>query len=552
MLMAMIDTSIVLIALPDIFKGIHINPLEPGNTFYLLWMILGFMIVTAVLVVSLGRLGDMLGRVRMYNMGFVIYTFFSLLLSVTWMSGTAAGIWLVVMRLFQGVGAAFLIANSTAILTDAFPENQRGMAVGINQIAAIAGSFIGLILGGLLGPIEWRLVFIISVPIGVFGSIWSYMKLKEVPTTRDTHVDWSGNLTFALGLVALMVGITYGIQPYGGHVMGWSSPFVLLCLAVGVITLFFFARIETRSSDPMFRLSLFRIRAFSSGSIATLFSAIGRGGLMFTMVIWLQGIWLPLHGYNFSDTPLWAGIALLPLTGGFLVSGPICGFLSDKYGARIFTVGGMTGATISFLLLQFLPANFSYPIFGALLFLNGLSMGMFAAPNRAAIMNSLPKEHRGVGSGMASTFQNSGQVLSIGIFFSLMIIGLSRTLPHALYVGLTAQGISSSVAHHVATLPPVSTLFASFLGYNPMQHLLGAHVLSTLSPSARATILGRKFFPRMIEKAFVSGLHPALDFAAILCAAAAVTSWFRGSHAQRKDELSALEVDALGAPANAD
>ena len=552
MLMAMIDTSIVLIALPDIFKGIHINPLEPGNTFYLLWMILGFMIVTAVLVVSLGRLGDMLGRVRMYNMGFVIYTFFSLMLSITWMTGTAAGIWLVVMRLFQGVGAAFLIANSTAILTDAFPEHERGMAVGINQIAAIAGSFIGLILGGLLGPIEWRLVFIISVPIGVFGSIWSYMKLKEVPTRRDTRVDWSGNLTFALGLVALMVGITYGIQPYGGHVMGWSSPFVLLCLAVGIITLFFFARIETRSPDPMFRLSLFRIRAFTSGSVATLFSAIGRGGLMFTMVIWLQGIWLPLHGYNFSDTPLWAGIALLPLTAGFLVSGPLCGYLSDRYGARIFTVSGMTGATVSFLLLQFLPANFSYPIYGALLFLNGISFGMFAAPNRAAIMNSLPKEHRGVGSGMASTFQNSGQVLSIGIFFSLMIIGLSRTLPHALYVGLTAQGISSSVAHHVSTLPPVSTLFASFLGYNPMQHLLGAHVLSTLSPSARATVLGRKFFPKMIEKAFVSGLHPALDFAAILCGAAAVTSWFRGSHVKRTDELSALEVSALAAPANAD
>lgn len=549
--MAMIDTSIVLIALPDIFKGIHINPLEPGNTFYLLWMILGFMIVTAVLVVSLGRLGDMLGRVRMYNMGFVIYTFFSLLLSITWMSGTAAGIWLVVMRLFQGVGAAFLIANSTAILTDAFPENQRGMAVGINQIAAIAGSFIGLILGGLLGPIEWRLVFIISVPIGIFGSIWSYLKLKEVPIKRDTHIDWSGNLTFALGLVALMVGITYGIQPYGGHVMGWSSPFVLTCLVVGVITLFFFARIETRSPDPMFRLSLFRIRAFTAGSVAILLSAIGRGGLMFTMVIWLQGIWLPLHGYNFSETPLWAGIALLPLTAGFLAAGPLCGWLSDRYGARPFTVGGMSGATISFLLLQFLPADFSYPVYGALLFLNGVSMGMFAAPNRAAVMNSLPREHRGVGSGMASTFQNSGQVLSIGIFFSLMIIGLSRTLPSALYVGLTAQGVSSAVAHHVSSLPPVSTLFASFLGYNPMAHLLGAHVLSTLSPSARTTILGRKFFPKMIEKAFVSGLHPALDFAAILCAGAAVTSWFRGSHTLGKDELNALEV-GVGAPANAD
>ncbi|MGH3732093.1 MAG: MFS transporter [Acidimicrobiales bacterium] len=551
MLMAMIDTSIVLIALPDIFKGIHINPLEPGNTFYLLWMILGFMIVTAVLVVSLGRLGDMLGRVRMYNMGFVIYTFFSLLLSVTWMTGTAAGIWLVVMRLFQGVGAAFLIANSTAILADAFPENERGMAIGINQIAAIAGSFIGLILGGLLGPIEWRLVFIISVPIGIFGSVWSYMKLKEVPVKRDTHVDWSGNLTFALGLVALMVGITYGIQPYGGHVMGWTSPFVLSCLAIGIITLFLFSRIEMRSPDPMFRLSLFRIRAFTTGSIATLFSAVGRGGLMFTMVIWLQGIWLPLHGYNFSNTPLWAGIALLPLTGGFLVAGPVCGWLSDRYGARFFTVTGMTGAAASFLLLQFLPADFSYPVFGALLFLNGVSMGMFAAPNRASIMNSLPPQHRGVGSGMASTFQNSGQVLSIGIFFTLMIIGLSRTLPHALYVGLTAEGVSSAIAHQVATLPPVSTLFASFLGYNPMAHLLGAHVLSSLSPGARSTVLGRSFFPKIIEKAFVSGLHPALDFAAILCGAAALTSWMRGSSEVRTDEVSQLEV-GVGTPAHAD
>jgi MFS family permease len=493
----------------------------------------------------------MLGRVRMYNMGFVIYTFFSLMLSITWMSGSAAGIYLVVMRLFQGVGAAFLIANSTAILTDAFPEHERGMAVGINQIAAIAGSFIGLILGGLLGPIEWRLVFIISVPIGIFGTVWSYMKLKEVPTKHDTRVDWSGNLTFALGLIALMVGITYGIQPYGGHVMGWTSPFVLVCLALGIVTLVVFSRIEMRSPDPMFRLSLFRIRAFTSGSVATLFSAIGRGGLMFTMVIWLQGIWLPLHGYNFSDTPLWAGIALLPLTAGFLVAGPLCGWLSDRYGARPFTVGGMVGAALSFLLLQFLPADFSYPMFGALLFLNGLSMGAFAAPNRASIMNSLPAQHRGVGSGMNSTFQNSGQVLSIGIFFTLMIIGLSSTLPHALYVGLTAQGVSSAVAHHVASLPPVSTLFASFLGYNPMAHLLGAHVLSTLSPSARATVLGRKFFPKIIEKAFVSGLHPALDFAAVLCGLAAVASWMRGSHRLRADETSALEV-GIGAAANAD
>jgi MFS family permease len=528
MLMATIDASIVLIALPDIFKGININPLQPGNTFYLLWMILGFMIVTSVLVVSLGRLGDMLGRVRMYNLGFVIYTFFSLLLSITWMSGTAAALWLVIMRLFQGVGAAFLMANSTAILTDAFPEHERGMAIGINQIAAIAGTFIGLVLGGLLGPIQWRLIFIISVPIGLFGTVWAYLKLREVPTKRNTTIDWGGNLSFAVGLVALMVGITYGIQPYGGHVMGWTSPFVLGSLVVGVLTLFLFARIEINSPDPMFKLSLFKNRAFSTGSISTLLSAVGRGGLMFTMVIWLQGIWLPLHGYSFSNTPLWAGIALMPLTAGFLVAGPLCGYLSDKYGSRPFTVGGMLGAAASFLLLQTLPANFSYPEFGLILFLNGIAMGAFAAPNRASVMNSLPAQYRGVGSGMNSTFQNSGQVISIGIFFTLMIVGLSGTLPHALFTGLSNQGVAHATALRVSTLPPVTTLFASLLGYNPMVHLLGHQVLASLSPAARATVIGKTFFPKIIQRAFVSGLHPALDFATIVCLMAAAMSWLRG------------------------
>ncbi len=528
-LMATIDTSIVLIALPDIFKGIHIDPLQPGNTFYLLWMILGFMIVTSVLVVSLGRLGDMLGRVKMYNLGFVVYTFFSLLLSITWMSGTSAAIWLVVMRLFQGVGAAFLIANSTAILTDAFPEHQRGMAIGINQIAGISGMFIGLILGGLLGPIQWRLIFIISVPVGIFGSVWAYRKLREVPQRRDHHVDWNGNLSFAVGLVALMVAVTYGIQPYGGHVMGWTSPLVLGCFVVGLAALALFARIEAASPDPMFRLSLFHIRAFLYGSVSTLLAAIGRGGLMFTMVIWLQGIWLPLHGYSFTSTPLWAGIALLPLTGGFLLAGPLCGFLTDKYGSRPFTVGGMIGAAVSFFMLQFLPADFSYPTFGLLLFVNGLAMGAFSAPNRVSVMNSLPAEHRGVGSGMNSTFQNSGQVISIGIFFTLMIIGLSRTLPGALFTGLTHEGVAAATAQHVAHLPPVTTLFASFLGYNPMAHLLGHSVLASLSPKAHATVLGREFFPRIIQKAFAVGLHPALDFATAVCSLAAITSWLRGA-----------------------
>jgi len=543
-LMATIDISIMLIALPDIFRGIGIDPLLPRNSFYLLWMILSFMVVTSVLVVSLGRLGDMLGRVRMYNLGFAIYTLFSLFLSVTWMSGTSAAIWLVVMRIFQGVGAAFLIANSSAILTDAFPEDQRGMALGINQVAGISGSFIGLVLGGLLGPIQWRLIFLVSVPVGLFGTVWAYRKLKEIPRRIDTHIDWPGNATFALGLVAIMVGITYGIQPHGGHTMGWTSPTVLGALVLGVLLLVAFCFIETRSADPMFRLPLFRIRAFTAGSISSLLASVGRGGLMFMLIIWLQGIWLPLHGYDFSRTPLWAGIAMLPLTAGFLIAGPACGVLSDHFGSRPFATGGMLAAAGSFALLELLPVNFSYTAFGALLLLNGLSMGAFAAPNRAGVMNSLPIQHRGVGSGMNSTFQNSGQVLSIGIFFTLMIIGLSSSLPTSLYHGLVLQGVPAPAARSVANLPPVSTLFASFLGYNPMQHLLGARVIAGLSPAARAVVLGRGFFPAIISSPFRDGLHAACDFAVAACLFAAGSSSLRGGKYVYEDARGATPVSS--------
>jgi MFS family permease len=527
-LMATIDSSIMLIALPDIFRGIGINPLLPGNTFYLLWMILSFLVVSSVLVVSLGRLGDMYGRVKMYNLGFAVYTFFSLLLTITWMSGTAAALWLVIMRVFQGVGAAFLIANSSAILTDAFPEDERGMALGINQVAGISGSFIGLVLGGILGPIQWRLIFLVSVPIGLFATIWAYRSLREVAVRRHGTIDWPGNVTFAAGLIAVMVGITYGIQPYGGHTMGWTSPFVLGCLIGGASLLVAFCLIETRVADPMFRLSLFRIRAFSAGSLSTLLAGIGRGGLMFMLIIWLQGIWLPLHGYDFARTPLWAGIYMLPLTAGFLIAGPISGILSDHFGSRPFATGGMLAAAGSFALLELLPVNFPYLAFAALLLCNGLAMGAFAAPNRAGVMNSLPAQHRGVGSGMNSTFQNSAQVLSIGIFFTLMIIGLSSTLPGALYHGLISHGVPTAAARRAAGLPPVTTLFAAFLGYSPIQHLLGTPVLQHLSLANRTTLNGRGFFPSLISKPFQNGLHAAFDFAVLACLVAAGASWLRG------------------------
>jgi MFS family permease len=528
MLMATIDSSIVLIALPNIFRGIGIDPLEPGNTFYLLWMILGFLVVTSVLVVSLGRLGDIYGRVRVYNLGFAVFTFFSLMLSVTWMTGHAAGVWLIVMRVLQGVGAAMLMANSAAILTDVFPSTQRGMALGVNQAAAFSGVFIGLVLGGVLAPLNWRWIFLVSVPIGLVGTVLGYRELHETSPRRPARIDWPGNVTFALGLILVMVGITYGIEPYGHHVMGWTNPVVLGSIALGILLLALFCIIETRVTQPMFRLQLFRIRAFTSGVVASFLAALSRGGLMFMLIIWLQGIWLPLHGYAFSVTPLWAGIAMLPLTFGFLVAGPLSGILSDRYGPRPFATGGMLGTALCFALLELLPVDFPYWLFGGLLLLTGMCMAAFGSPNRAGVMNSLPPQHRGAGSGMNTTFQNSAQVLSIGVFFTLMIVGLMVSLPGHLLHGLVAHGVPTADARRASELSPVSTLFAAFLGYDPVRHLLGVHVLSQLPAAQQAELTGRSFFPGLIGSPFRAGLHAALDFGIVASLAAAGTSWLRG------------------------
>jgi len=527
-LMATINGSILLIALPDIFRGVGINPLEPGNTSLLLWLIMGYLVVTAVLVVTFGRLGDMFGRVKMYNAGFAVFSVFSVLLSVTWMHGTAGVLWLIVMRILQGVGGAMLMANSNAIITDAFPVEQRGLALGLNQVAGIAGSFLGLIIGGVLGPIDWRLVFLVSVPVGLFGTVWAYLKLHDTGVRQPAKSDWWGNLTFAVGLIAVLVGITYGIQPYAGYTMGWTNPVVLAAMGGGVLVLAIFCVVEAKVAEPMFELSLFRIRAFTAGNLASLLAGLGRGGLMFILIIWLQGIWLPQHGYSFTSTPLWAGIYMLPLTVGFLVVGPVSGWLSDRFGARSFATGGMVIAAVSFGWLALLPVNFSYWEFAVVLLLNGMGMGLFASPNRASIMNSLPPNRRGVGAGMSTTFQNAAMVLSIGIFFSLMISGLAQSLPQTMSTGLIAQGVPAADAMRVAALPPVAVLFASLLGYNPIQSLLGPAVLHQLPAGHAAYLTGRGFFPALISGPFSDGLTVAFGFAIAACIVAAIASWLRG------------------------
>ena len=559
-LMVMINQSILLISLPDIFRGIRLNPLAPGNTSYFLWVLMGFMLVTAVLVVSLGRIGDMYGRVRMYNLGFAVFTFFSVLLSVTFLQGHAGALWIIIMRLFQGVGGALLFANSSAILTDAFPSDERGKALGINGVAAVGGSFLGLILGGVLAPVEWRLVFLVSVPFGLFGTVWAYLKLQDNGVRSSANIDWAGNVTFAIGLISLLTGIVYGIEPYGGSAMGWTNPGVLAAIIGGFATLAVFVWIELRVADPMFRLRLFRIRAFAAGNIAALLGAMGRGGLQFMLIIWLQGIWLPQHGYSFSSTPLWAGIYMIPLTIGFLVTGPVSGILSDRFGARPFATAGLLIAGASFLLLELLPMNFAYVWFALLIFLFAVGSGMFFSPNQSGVMNSLPPDQRGAGAGMLATFQNSASVLSIGVFFTVITIGLAAKLPGTLFRGLVAQGVPTAAAHKVAALPPIGSLFAAFLGFNPIAELLGgkATLVSSfhLSPAHADYLLGRSFFPHLISSAFASGLHLAFDFAAAASLVAAIASLLRGGryiHAETGSEplLTAAGEGMAGAAAAA-
>jgi MFS family permease len=537
--MAMMNTSVVIISLPAIFRGIHVDPLQASNIGLLLWLLQGYMVVTAVLVVTLGRIGDLFGRVKMYNAGFAVFTLASIALALSPVTGPAGALVLILLRVVQGIGGALLMANSMAILTDAFPVQERGMALGINIVAGISGSFLGLLVGGLLADVDWRLVFLVSVPFGVAGTLWAFWKLHDTGIRTPARIDWWGNATFALGLVLVMVGLTYGLMPYGGRSMGWTNPSVIAELAGGAGVLGLFTWIESRVRDPMFHLGLFRIRAFLGAGVANLLSNMGRGGLQFMLILWLQGIWLPLHGYSFASTPLWSGIYLVPMSVGYLLSGPLAGRLSDRFGQKWFSAVGMLGAAVTFGALLFLPVDFSYPAFAGLVLANGVFTGLFSAPNTTTLMNAVPPDQRGAASGMRATFMNAGFVLSISIFFSLMIVGLAATLPSAMSAGLQSQGVPTAVAHRIAGLPPVGTLFAAFLGYNPMGTLLGPHVLAGIGSTHAATVTGKAFFPSLISGPFHHGLVVAFTASAALCALAGLASIWAGDE-QHADQGAAV------------
>jgi MFS family permease len=549
MLMASINQTIVLISLPAIFSGLHVDPLGPGQSNLLLWMLMGYSAVTTVLLVTFGRIGDIFGRVRIYNLGFVVFTIGSLLCAVTPSVGTTGALELIAFRMLQGVGGACVFANSVALLTDAFPARQRGFSLGINQIAFIAGNVVGVVLGGILAAINWRLDFLISVPVGLVGSVWAYRALHEIGKRQVQSLDWMGNLTFAGGLLALMVGLTEALTPYGNQAMGWSNPVVVALLTGGVILLFAFAVIETRVRHPLFDLALFKIRGFLFGNIAAFLFSLARGGLMFMFIIWLQGIWLPLHGVAYADTPLHAGIDTMPLMLGFVVFGPLGGWLSDRYGSRVLATGGILIAGLGAALMMTLPANFNLGLFAAYLALMGAGMGFFSAPNTSQIMGSVPEAHRGSASGMRAMVLNAGMTASQAIFFTIVIASLSHNLGPALESGASQAGLPATLAHGIASLPPGAAIFAAMLGYDPITHLVSASALANLSPAIAARVSDPHFFAGLLAQPFVDGIRVALLVCVAMCVLAGVTSALRGSDRRNRASAHAPRADVAASNA---
>jgi EmrB/QacA subfamily drug resistance transporter len=522
--MASLDASIVIVSLPAILRGIGMDPLSPSNIGYLLWLVTGYLLTTAVLVVTVGRLGDIFGRVRIYNAGFVVFTLASIALSFDPFRLGPGAIWLILWRVVQAIGGSMLLANAAAILVDAFPADRRGMALGINQVSALSGQFVGLVLGGVLAAVDWRLVFWVNVPVGVFGTVWAYRSLRELADRRRARIDWLGNASFAAGTACLLAAATYGIQPYAGDAMGWTRPIVVGGLALGVTLIAVFVVVEKHVPEPMFDLALFRIRPFAAGGLANFLAAICRGGLQFMLIIWLQGIWLPLHGFDYAQTPLWAGIFLLPLTAGILVAGPISGVVSDRVGVRRLSTTGLWLFSASFVGLLLLPVDFGYPAFGTLIAINGIGSGMFAAPNTSSMMGSVQPWQRGAASGMRQTLQNCGTSLAIGLFFTLLVVGMANELPSTLTAGLQQHGVDAATSQHASNLSPVSSLFAAFLGENPVRQLVGSHTLADLPATQSTTLTSRTFFPHLIAGPFHDGLLVVFATASILAAMAAVAS----------------------------
>jgi len=546
-MMGTINGSITLISLPAIFNGIHIDPLTSFQ--YLLWILMGYGLVTATLLLSFGRLSDMYGRVKLFKLGFLVFTIGSVLLYLTPSTGDAGAMEIIIFRIVQAVGSALTMANSSAILTDAFPVSERGKALGINMVALMSGQFVGLLLGGILAVFDWRYIFLVSVPFGILGTVWSTLKLKELSLRAPkTKLDIWGNVTFVSGITLLLLGVTYGLMPYGNDAMGWNNPWVMVSMVVGFILLVLFPVVESKVKDPMFRLDLFKIKMFTYANVAGFLSALSRGGMMFMLILLLQGIWLPLHGYSYESTPFWAGVYMLPLTLGVIIMGPISGILSDKYGPRWIATIGMVMNTIGFLILASLPYNFNYWELGLTLFFMGLGSGMFGSPNSASIMNSVPPQERGVASGMLTTIMNTAFTASMAIFFTIVIVGITQRFPDAMASSLAGIG-AAQLTPILSNIPPTGALFSAFLGYNPVQTILTSvpsAVVSQIPSATLTTLTGTTWFPSTLAEAFMPSLQISFYIGAIFCGLSAILSALRGKKYIHEMEVIKISPDDDG------
>lgn len=440
-LMASLDANIVLIALPTIARQL------PGTSLLgLLWILIGYQLVTATILVNFGRLADMFGRVRLYTLGFAVFTVGSALCSFS-----QTGSELIGFRMVQAVGAAFLFSNSAAILTDAFPAGERGRALGINQVSIVVGGVTGLLVGGILTSIAgWRSIFWINIPIGIFATVWAHYRLREqhVPV-RHESMDLIGNVTFALGLAALLLGITaFALNVF-------PEALTLLLIVGGAALLVLFVQIERIVPHPMLDLGLFRIRAFGAGNAAILLNALARGAFTLVLVFYLQGPTMRLSAFD-------AGVFLIPSSAALAAFGPLSGALSDRHSARLLATAGLLASAAGFLLLAQLQATTTFDGLLLPLALVGAGMGLFAAPNRAAIMNSVPRDRRGVASGTSITLTNAGMTLSLGLAFLIMTASTPLSTLEVIFAGGSSTA-SLSVGHFLDSVHIVFYLAAGLV-----------------------------------------------------------------------------------------
>lgn len=514
---AFANYNMIIIALPQIFNSLRFNPTAPDALGYLIWLILGYMVVTSSLVVTFGRISDLKGRAKLYSLGFLIFAISSGLLSTVNGYGDSAVLEMIILRLFQGVGGGLLMVNSAAILTDYFPKNELGKALGLNQVSGLVGGVAGLIIGGVLSVINWRYIFLLDFVVGIIGTLWSFKSLRDVQKPIKQPLDIIGNILFALGITLLLISVTYGLLPYHNQQLGWGNPFVITGLIISFLTIGMFVFVERKVKNPMFDLSLFKIRDFSVANFTNFIASMARQGILLMMLVLLQGIWLPLHGVPYSQTPFWAGLYLIPNMLGFAALGPISGILSDRYGSKVLTSLGLFISALGFFLLSLLPYDFQLWQFFAISFLMGAGMGLFSSPNMADIMASVPVQKRGAASGMRASLQNTASAISVALYFSVVITGMAATLNSSIESALSSYGIHLNV-----NLPAAVAIFSALLGYDPLSSLA-----SSLPTSVASHIDTPAFFITAIAPSFISGFRLMLNISAALLVLSGILSLVR-------------------------